>query len=60
MEDRIILDDPDYNQNQQVVIQDYKAKKLWILLGVIAAILIVIVIVIAQSSNNHKLNGVIL
>ena len=31
MKNRISLDDPDYNQNQQVVIQDNKAKIVWII-----------------------------
>lgn len=38
MKNRISLDDPDYNQNQQVVIQDNKAKIVWIILSIIAVI----------------------
>ena len=42
MKNRINLDDPNYNQ--QVVIQDNKAKIVWIILGIIAVILGTVII----------------
>ena len=53
MKDRINLDDPSYNQNQnRVATQDNKAKTLWVVLGVLAAILVVVAIM--QSGNSSS------
>ena len=51
MKNRISLDDPDYNQNQQVVIQDNKAKIVWIILSIIAVIFGSIIILTSQNHN---------
>lgn len=52
MSNRINLDDPNYDQNQnRVTVQDNKAKMLWAVLGVIAVIVIIFVITL-QSGNN--------
>lgn len=57
MSDRVSLDDPNYNQNQnRVTIQDNKAKALWVVLGIIAAILIIATIVL-QSGNSGGNGG---
>ena len=51
MKDRINLEDPNFNQNEnRVVIQDSKAKMLWAVLGIVAAV-IIIVVVTMQSGN---------
>lgn len=55
MKNRINLDDPNYNQ--QVVIQDNKAKIVWIILGIIAVILGTVIILTSQNSGATKLNG---
>lgn len=52
MKNRISLDDPDYNQKQQVVIQDNKAKIVWFILGIIAAIIIVFAVFSTKNSKN--------
>lgn len=54
MKNRVSLDDPDYNQNQQVAIQDNKAKKLWLILGIIAAIIIIGVALQNGGSGKNK------
>ena len=54
MKNRISLDDPDYNQNQQVVIQDNKAKIVWIILSIIAVIFGSIIIL---TSQKYSLQG---
>ena len=57
MRDRVSLDDPNYNQNQnRVVIQDNKAQKMWVVLGIIAVILIIATVVL-QSGNNDSKSG---
>lgn len=51
--DRINLDNPSYNQNQnRVVIQDNKAKILWAILGIIAAVIIVVVAISSGSGGS--------
>lgn len=55
MENRIILDDPDYKQ--QIIIQDNKAKGVWILLGIIALIITAIVVFTPHGNNKDTLNG---
>ena len=53
MSNRIDLDDPGYNQNQnRVVIQDNKAKMLWAVIGVLAMVLIVVAV--TQSGNGSS------
>ena len=52
MKNRINLDDPNYNQ--QVVIQDNKAKIVWIILGIIAVILGTVIILTSQNHNQSK------
>lgn len=54
MKNRISLDNPDYNQNQQVVIQDNKAKIVWIILSIIAVIFGSIIILTSQNHNQSK------
>ena len=56
---RINLDDPGYNpfSPSQVVVQNNKAKILWVILGTIAMIAIAIGIVIAHQGGNQKNNG---
>lgn len=55
MSNRIDLDDPNYNQNQnRVVIQDNKAKLLWVALGIIGFILIVSIIVLLSGSGDNS------
>lgn len=57
MSDRINLDDPDFNQNQ-VTIQNDKAKKIWGIIGALAAFLIIVIIVMqsGSSGSNNKSN----
>ena len=52
MKNRINLDDPNYNQ--QVVIQDNKAKIVWIILSIIAVIFGSIIILTSQNHNQSK------
>lgn len=54
MSNRIDLDDPDYSQ-ERVVVQDKKAKLLWVILGVIAVI--VIIAGFAMSGGNVDSSG---
>lgn len=55
MSNRINLDDPNYDQNQnRVTVQDNKAKMLWAVLGVIAVIVIIFVITLQSGSNGSS------
>ncbi len=54
MKNRVSLDDPDYNQNQQVMIRDNKAKKLWLILGIIAAIIIIIGVALQNGGSGKN------
>ena len=54
MSNRINLDDPNYDHSQRVVVQDNKAKILWVVIGIIAAVLIVVV---TLQSGNESGNG---
>lgn len=55
MSNRINLDDPNYDHSQRVVVQDNKAKILWVVIGIIAAILIVVYIM--QSGVGSSSSG---
>ncbi len=50
MNERINLDDPNYSQNQ-VTIQNNKAKIIWILIGLLSALIIIVAIVL-QNGNS--------
>ena len=62
MQDRINLDDPSYDQSQnRVVVQDNKAKSVWVVLGIIAAIVIAVAGMLngsgSSSGSSVRLNG---
>lgn len=52
MNDRINLDDPNYNQNQQVVIQNNKAKIVWIILAFLVVGIIIVTFLLSNGENN--------
>lgn len=56
MSDRISLDDPNYYQNQQIVVQNNKAKIVWIIL-VFLVVGIIIVTFLLSNGKSNKLNG---
>lgn len=54
MKDRINLDDPNYDHSQRVVVQNNKAKVVWLILGVIASILIIIAFTSQSSKSGNN------
>lgn len=54
MKNRINLDDPDYNQDQRIVVRDSQAKKLWVVLGIIAVIVIICTIAVSMNYNSKE------